>query len=110
MQVGQDVFVASAGQDLPSAKVVVLDIETCAGVIHVIDEVLLAIDHDEDDAPKGSYGEVGSYGDVLPESYGSYGDSEPELISAGGAQLQRMGFSKGFEQSIRRRPVLVFEA
>lgn len=35
-------YVAAEGQELPGAKVVVLDVETCAGVIHVIDKVLQA--------------------------------------------------------------------
>lgn len=36
------IYVTAAGQELPGAKVTTADIETCAGVIHIIDKVLIA--------------------------------------------------------------------
>lgn len=36
------VYVTAEGQEAPGAKVSTADIETCAGVIHVIDKVLAA--------------------------------------------------------------------
>ena len=36
------IYVNAAGQEVPGAKVITADIETCAGVIHIIDKVLVA--------------------------------------------------------------------
>lgn len=41
MQEGEDIFVAAKGM-MPGAKVIALDVQTCIGVVHVIDKVLLA--------------------------------------------------------------------
>ena len=40
VQDGESIYVAAMGMD-PGAKVVTVDVETCVGVIHVIDAVLL---------------------------------------------------------------------
>lgn len=47
VQEGKDVYVAAEGTEMPGAKVVAFDVETCAGVIHVIDKVLIASPEDD---------------------------------------------------------------
>lgn len=80
----ESIFVTPAGTDV-MAKVVTVDVETCAGVVHVIDKVLvpapLAAEDDEaaddgfaafpDEAP-GAYGDdvaAAAYGDDVAGTY-----------------------------------------
>jgi hypothetical protein len=41
LQVGTDIFIVADGQSPPGAEIILADIETCVGVVHVIDAMLL---------------------------------------------------------------------
>lgn len=86
--VGDDLYLQSRGLDAPGAEVVVTNVETCAGIVHVIDDVLLPAKADGSEVmfdmmPMEAPGPAPSMGspDMAPEMGPATGPAEVPLIS-----------------------------
>lgn len=63
---GEDIFVAADGM-MSGAKVIALDVQTCIGVVHVIDKVLIASEEAAAPAPTTTPRTIPSDGPTIPE-------------------------------------------